>query len=190
MIRRIALVAFSRSRWWVGASLVIGIAWGVRYWASLEGAAAAPPAKPVAQQAGSNKAAAPQEKKQPIVALVNGQTIMHDEIAQECLRHHGEEVLESLVNRRLVDKYCRERGVSVSQQEIDQEIDRIARMPRLPAQNAKVLRARARTPVTSPHQRISHFYSILCNCLLCGCARCCLPHAPPSRQFVDENWAW
>ena len=133
MIRRIALVAFSRTRWFFGALVIVSAAWGIRHWASIEGAVAVPPAGSASRQAGSGKAVAPaEEKKQPIVALVNGQTIMRDEIAQECLRLHGEEVLESLVNRLLVDKHCRDRGVSVTRQEIDQEIDNIARKFSLP----------------------------------------------------------
>jgi parvulin-like peptidyl-prolyl isomerase len=131
MIRRIASVGFSRTRWMLGAFFVIGIAWGVRHWASHEGAVAVPP-KPQAKVASSGKAAAPKEKKQAIVALVNGQTITHDEIAQECLRQHGKEVIESLANRYLVANHCREMGISVSQQEIDMEIDRIARKFSLP----------------------------------------------------------
>ena len=127
----------SRARWLFVAFTVVGVAWAVRHWAGVENAAARTPAKPVAtQQAANRKGNSAGERstdqKQAIVALVNGQTILRDELAKECMRHHGEEVLESLVNRRLVEKHCRDHGVAVTQQEIDEEIDRIARKFSLP----------------------------------------------------------
>ena len=137
MTHRIASLSSSRARLLVVALTVVVASWTIRYWAGVEMASARTPARPVANPSSANKGAAPTsaqpaEQKQPIVALVNGQTIMRDELAQECLRHHGKEVLESLFNRRLVDKHCRDRGVTVSQQEIDEEVDRIARKFSLP----------------------------------------------------------
>ena len=137
MTRIFAQTVLSRARVLLVACCVIAIAWAIRHWAGVEHAAARTPAKPVASPLPPAKGVAPTSaqsvtQKQPIVALVNGQTVMRDELAKECLRHHGKEVLESLVNRRLVDKHCRERGVTVTQQEIDEEIDRIARKFSLP----------------------------------------------------------
>jgi hypothetical protein len=40
------------------------------------------------------------DTQQNIVAVVNGQQITRDQLAHECLRRHGEEVLESVVKRR------------------------------------------------------------------------------------------
>ena len=77
---------------------VLGVTAGVRSWWSAESATAAPPAK-------TPPAAAPKtaEKNAPqIVALVNGEEISRQQLAQECLRYGGEDVLESIVNRHLI----------------------------------------------------------------------------------------
>lgn len=137
MTQFLSRIASSRARLLIVALVIISATWAIRHWAGVENAAARPPVKAAANSTATNKPTAPNraqsdEQQQPIVALVNGQTIMHDELAKECLRHHGKEVLESLVNRRLIDMHCRDRGVTVSQSEIDQEIDSIARKFSLP----------------------------------------------------------
>lgn len=138
MTRRSTRVTSSRTQWLIGVFLIVGVSWAVRYWAGLENAAARPPVSPPTRQGSANSKGAhpggtPQgEQKQPIVALVNGQTIMRDELAKECLRLYGEEVLESITNRKLIDGYCRQQGISVTDQEIDEEIDRLARKFSLP----------------------------------------------------------
>ena len=133
MVHRIIRGAFSRARWFVLAFVVIGLAWAIRHWSGVEGASAGAPSKPVSASTASPKGAPPVEQKDPIVALVNGQSIMRAEVVKECLRVHGEEVLESMVNRRLIGKHCKDNGISVTKKEIDDEIDRIARNFRLPA---------------------------------------------------------
>lgn len=136
MTQTTSILASSRARLLLIALVVIGGAWAIRYFAGVEGASAKTPPAPARQNSSRSgapsKAAAPAQTTEPIVALINGQTILHDELARECLRHHGKEVLESMVNRRLIDKHCRSRGISVTQQEIDAEIDRIARKFSLP----------------------------------------------------------
>ena len=83
------------------------------------------------------KAAAPQEQQPQrsaavqstipaIVALVNAEEISRDELAAEALRHYGEEVLESMINKHLISQACGQRGLEVSHAEIDAEIERLA----------------------------------------------------------------
>jgi parvulin-like peptidyl-prolyl isomerase len=62
-----------------------------------------------------------------IVALVNSDEISREELAQEALRHYGEEVLESMINKHLIAEACRARNLEVTHAEIDAEIERIAR---------------------------------------------------------------
>jgi parvulin-like peptidyl-prolyl isomerase len=134
--------ASSRARLLFVALVVISIAWTIRHFAGVEGAAAKPPT--AAAKQGAARANAPTQPTEPIVALVNGQTILHGELAQECLRHHGKEVLETLMNRRMIDKHCRSRGITVTQQEIDEEIDRIARKFSLPKDQYLTMLAKER----------------------------------------------
>jgi parvulin-like peptidyl-prolyl isomerase len=61
-----------------------------------------------------------------VVAVVNAEPITRQQLARECLRRWGEEVLESLVNKHLILQACRQRGVQITSQDIDAEIVRIS----------------------------------------------------------------
>lgn len=60
------------------------------------------------------------------VAIVNGEPITREQLASECILRHGKEVLDNLINQRLVDQAVRARKLQVTPAEIDQEIDRQA----------------------------------------------------------------
>ena len=62
-----------------------------------------------------------------VMAIVNGKDISRPALAQACVERHGETVLESLVNKRLIEHHCRKRGVTVTPAEIDAELDRMAK---------------------------------------------------------------
>lgn len=62
-----------------------------------------------------------------VMALVNGRDISRQDLIDACVRRHGEDVLESLVNKRLILTHCKKRGISVSGEEINLEIDRMAK---------------------------------------------------------------
>jgi parvulin-like peptidyl-prolyl isomerase len=64
--------------------------------------------------------------KHDVMAVVNGQDIRRDALASACVDRFGEEVLEGLVNKRLIMHHCRNRQVVVTDAEIDAEIDRMA----------------------------------------------------------------
>jgi hypothetical protein len=53
------------------------------------------------------------------VATVNNQRITHDELARQCRKSYGTEVLESMVNKQLIVAECERQGVSVSQAEVE-----------------------------------------------------------------------
>ena len=61
-----------------------------------------------------------------VMAKVNGQPIERQKLAAACIERHGKEVLESLVNKRLIMHHCRNRGIQISQEELAREIDRMA----------------------------------------------------------------
>lgn len=90
-----------------------------------------PPPAPVSRSptnspATSNTTPGPQGSKPDIVAVVNGEPITREELRRECLRRYGEEVLESVVNKYLIMEECQRRGITVTQEEVDAEIARMA----------------------------------------------------------------
>lgn len=126
----------------LGAAVVLAICFTVKvYLVPLAPAQAAPKdeAAKAKSRTAPNKAAAATSAQptdaaqQKIVAVVNRQEITRDELAQQCLWHYGSEVLESLVNKRLILQHCKERQIQVTRKEVDEEIARIARRFGLPA---------------------------------------------------------
>ncbi|REJ68062.1 MAG: peptidylprolyl isomerase [Planctomycetota bacterium] len=61
------------------------------------------------------------------VAVVNGQAITHGDLSRECLKHYGSDVLETLTNRYLIALECRKRNFTISDEEVQAEIARIAK---------------------------------------------------------------
>lgn len=70
--------------------------------------------------------AVPSESGTTIVALVNGQKIVLQDLANLCVLRHGAEVLENMVNRYLILQACQERKIEITQKDVDDEIARIA----------------------------------------------------------------
>ena len=63
----------------------------------------------------------------PIAAVVNGQKITRQRLADQCIQRFGIEVLESLVNKHLILQECQAKGIKITRQDIDAEIENIAR---------------------------------------------------------------
>ncbi len=63
-----------------------------------------------------------------VVALVNDTPIYIRQLDDECLARHGAEVLQGLIGRRMLELACQQSQVTVSDQEIDAEIARLASM--------------------------------------------------------------
>ena len=66
-----------------------------------------------------------------IMAVVNGQQITREHLANEAMRRFGESVTEGLVNKHLIITECQKQGIKVTKEDIDQEIDRRARRFRM-----------------------------------------------------------
>lgn len=62
-----------------------------------------------------------------VMAIVNGADISRATLVQGCVERHGEDVLESLVNKRLIQHHCRKRGVTITEADIDAEVERMAK---------------------------------------------------------------
>ncbi len=76
----------------------------------------------------ANSATPPQTAQQQprqqmeTLAVVNGQPVTRQQVATECLRRFGEEVLESIVNKQLVLNECHKRGVMITEGDVNNEI--------------------------------------------------------------------
>ena len=65
--------------------------------------------------------------KDRYVASVDGQLVTWQELAQECVDRFGEDVLDNLINRLVIQRACAEKGIEVSVEEVRQEIMRISK---------------------------------------------------------------
>ncbi len=124
--------------WLLGAAAVIVASMLVRVGQGDRSAVAARPRLaarvPANQKQAKNAPTARQASPLPrvghpqhdIMALVNGRDINRRDLIDACVRRHGEDVLESLVNKRLIMNHCEKRGITISREEINAEVDRMA----------------------------------------------------------------
>ncbi|MCA9053709.1 MAG: peptidylprolyl isomerase [Planctomycetaceae bacterium] len=61
-----------------------------------------------------------------IVARVNNEPVSYEQVARECFERYGAEVLDNIINRRIIEQECDRAGVQITQAEIDQEVLNIA----------------------------------------------------------------
>ncbi|MEZ6111084.1 MAG: peptidylprolyl isomerase [Pirellulaceae bacterium] len=61
-----------------------------------------------------------------VAAVVNGEAISRQELANECLRRYGVEVLESIVNKHLIWQACQARNIVITEQDVNDEVTRAA----------------------------------------------------------------
>jgi foldase protein PrsA len=66
-------------------------------------------------------------KKPDIVARVGRETVPYDVIAKECFDRYGKEVLDDLINRMIIQQECDAKGITVTEEEVTQEIGRISK---------------------------------------------------------------
>ena len=60
------------------------------------------------------------------IAIVNNQIISRQQLADECVARRGKEILETLINRTLIEQALKSRKQEITAAEIDQEIDNVA----------------------------------------------------------------
>ena len=109
----------------LGSLALIVACCAVRYYWGLGAATAQAPAEasptvtvPAEQTpAASTEKAAVDPATMPVVAVVNGEEISREELARECLRRSGKEVLETIVNKRLIAQECERCQLSVTPSE-------------------------------------------------------------------------
>jgi parvulin-like peptidyl-prolyl isomerase len=120
-----------KQRWLIVASgvAVIGVCIALKGYMDAAPAQAANPQAATANKAGAKDPDALPKidpPKHDVMAIVNGQDIRHEALAAACVDRFGKDTLESLVNKRLIEHHCRNRNVTVTDAEIDAEIDRMA----------------------------------------------------------------
>ena len=87
----------------------------------------AKPTKPAAaapQKTAVTPPVSPMEKFPKVVALVNGQTITREKLAQESMRRFGPVVLDNLLNKYLILQACKAQGINITQADVNHEIAR------------------------------------------------------------------
>ena len=60
------------------------------------------------------------------IAVINGEPITRAQLADECVARKGEEILDTLIARKLIDQALRANKLEITAAEIDQEIDNVA----------------------------------------------------------------
>jgi parvulin-like peptidyl-prolyl isomerase len=75
----------------------------------------------------SSKPTKPAAATHDVMAIVNGQDISRPALAEACVERFGEDVLESMVNKRLIEHHCANRGITITTQDLEVEIDRLAK---------------------------------------------------------------
>lgn len=84
------------------------------------------------QTAAQGKSGGGQESGRTVLARVNNQPIYYDQVAKECVNRHGNEVLDNLINRLLIQQECDRQGITVSKEEVAREVQTIAKKFNLP----------------------------------------------------------
>ncbi len=75
-----------------------------------------------------------QSAKSQVAAVVNGEPISRTELGREAVRQYGREILEGMVNRRLIAEECQRRGIVITRAEVEAEITRLAQRFKLPVE--------------------------------------------------------
>lgn len=120
----------NRRRIWMLASLSAVVALAV-LGRQMVGTPDASAASPASNNTNVQQASATQPAYQPpqhdVMAIVNGQDINRRDLENACAERFGEDVLESMINKRLILHHCQKRGITVTKAEVEAELVRIAK---------------------------------------------------------------
>lgn len=89
------------------------------------------PHQAVSQTNGAGRASL-NEPAGKILATVNNQAITYDVVARECFNRHGEEVLDTLINRLIIQQACQQKGISITAEQVQAEVAESAKKFNLP----------------------------------------------------------
>jgi parvulin-like peptidyl-prolyl isomerase len=85
-------------------------------------------APPAARTANATRtpAAASGTSARKTMAVVNSEELTRRQLADECIRRYGKDVLESMINKHLIWQECQQRGIAITEGDVDAEIQRMA----------------------------------------------------------------
>lgn len=89
-------------------------------------AATAQTGKPNQPGQADAKPTSPLDKYPMVLAVVDGQTITRDKVADACIQRFGVAVLDNLLNKQLILQACEARGIKITQADVNNEIERVA----------------------------------------------------------------
>lgn len=122
-VARISKKAWKKHLIWAGCAIVVlAVAAQLR---NVEGDRTAQAQTPTAPAQDATDLPKP-ELPHDVMAIVNGQDISRRDLTNLCIKRHGEEVLEALVNKHLIMNHCEKRGITITSADIDAEINRMA----------------------------------------------------------------
>ncbi|MCA9018069.1 MAG: peptidylprolyl isomerase, partial [Planctomycetaceae bacterium] len=112
----------SRLPLFFGGTVVVLIcaALGMQIWRGQQGKAAE-------QGATGNQISADAKLLAEPLSRVNGAPITWQQVAEECMQNHGAEALENLISRMIIQQACAEKGVTVTDHEVNSEILEISK---------------------------------------------------------------
>ncbi|MGQ0635822.1 MAG: peptidylprolyl isomerase [Planctomycetaceae bacterium] len=84
-------------------------------------------AGPSRTEAGRATTAAPAQQTTRKMAKVGKEYVSYDDLAAECVARHGSEILDNLINRKIIQQACNAQGVEVSEAEVNEEILKISK---------------------------------------------------------------
>ena len=61
-----------------------------------------------------------------VAATINGEPITIRELDEECMARHGQEILEGMISRKILEQACQKRNITVTEADLDAEIARAA----------------------------------------------------------------
>lgn len=113
------------------AAGVLGVSLAARYgWPTPSATAQAPATAPLNSAEPRGTVSAPRtlapSTEAKVVAVVNGQSISREQLAQEAIHRYGPTVVENLVNKHLILQACQQQNIVITAQEIELEIDHMA----------------------------------------------------------------
>lgn len=143
----------TRSRWGtiLGGTAVMALGAGVLFQVLRpEPAASQTAEKPAARKPAGAPAAANQSSE--VQARVNNQTIGYDSLARECFERHGQEVLDNMINRLLIQQECDRQGVTITKADVEGEIAKITEKFNLPIDQWYAMLAKERGVTPQQYQ--------------------------------------
>ena len=87
----------------------------------------APAGQAAADGQGAGTARVGGTRSPDVLARVGKETISKDAVADECIARHGKEVLDDLIHRLVIQQACEAQQITVTEQEVSDEIAKIAK---------------------------------------------------------------